>query len=329
MLITKAESWSLNSYAAFRRDVLETLARLRAAHPEFRLLCMYDPTLADPVGWADDARRAAVPLRHAAAAGSPAPRLIEFDCRKVAAYLLETDAALDDPAFEATVTQAYAYVQAGAQVLPDDPGRAFCGWLHTGLRPRELAERNARASGEIALYGGGRWRLHDPRALSHVWHALSVAQREAVLGVGTVWFAIDPEGRPRTMTAGVETTPTKPIALWNLTDPQRELGRNAGLVNRLLSTWRQARAVLPSDAAHRLHRRLAHPFAARLDGVDRARFVLATVELQDSFSADARWVAAFARYEGPGTLGDALAALPAEAYADHLPVEHDARGHVA
>ena len=115
----ESRKWSLTSYAAFRHDVLDTFRRLRAAQPEFRLLCMYDPTLADPVGWAGDARRGSVSLRHAAAAvGVLASGSKPLPPDRSAGLNVEVRAEVADPVIgEARLT--YTLIDGGEPIAGD------------------------------------------------------------------------------------------------------------------------------------------------------------------------------------------------------------------
>ncbi|MGE8657940.1 MAG: hypothetical protein ACN6O8_14465 [Achromobacter sp.] len=306
-----------SAFESFRHALLSTLCALRRARPDTRLLVLYDPALGDPLGVLHDERRATTLLRHGAGAGVAPPRLIELDCHKTAPYLFETDAGLDDPCFEASLTQAYRYAQAGPLGLPDDPGRACGGWIVTADSGHAVAQRFAAASLDLAAPVDHRHRWHDPRALAHIWDSLSASQRTTLLGDDLIWLALDAQGRLRTFQGGAQGAPTSRPGSLTLTPEQRARARQTGQVNRLLATWQSQQAHLPPDAAARLHRRLAHPLASRLDGPDRAAFALATAELDDSFAKDPRWQRAILGLPGRGTLAESLRQLPRQAWTDN------------
>ncbi|MCH1996479.1 hypothetical protein L7Q78_27125 [Achromobacter xylosoxidans] len=305
------------AFTPFRQTLLRALQSLRQARPQTRVFVLYDPVLADPLDWLPDERRAVTLLRHAAGPGVAPPRLIELDCRKTAPYLFETDTALDDPWFEASVTQAYRYAQAGALTLAGDPGRAVCGWIVTAASGHQVAQRFATASRDWAAPVDDRYRWHDPRALAHLWDGLSMAQRGAFLGQEMVWLALDGQGRLRAFQGETDKSPASRPGALTLAPEQRQRARQAGLVNRLLATCQKRGASLSEDSAERLHRRLSHPLAASLDGPDRAAFALATVALADSFGSDPRWQDVVRDLPRRGMLEDALRHLPRQAWADH------------
>lgn len=315
-----------STFTEFRHTVLSTLDALRRAHPDSRLLLLYDPALGDPLGWLPDERRTSTQLHHAAAAGVAPPRLIELDCRKSAPYLLNTDPALDDPWFEASLTQMYRYAQAGAQALADDPGRACGGWLISNSSGHAVAQRFSAASRDLAARAGNRYRWHDPRALAHVWDLLSAAQRAALLGEDLIWLALDGQGQLRTFQAAADIAPESESASLTFRPAQRDRVRNTGVVNRLLATWQTRQALLPEDAADRLHRRLTHPLASGLDGPDRAAFALATASLADAFAQDIRWQEAIRDLPGRGTLAETLRRLPPQVWTDYrIPLSSEPR----
>ncbi|MGA4046722.1 DUF4123 domain-containing protein [Ralstonia nicotianae] len=301
--------------AAFRQEVLQHLTALRARWPAGNLYLLYVPSTEDPLQLrAGHARVQAVArdLLQVDADEAFLPHVITLDCRKVAAYLLETDPALDDPLLEASIALAYAGITGN-----DDRAHAVCGWLASPDDASTIARRLAQAAHrfESGTHRMVRLRWHDPRVLSHLWPQLPAAQRTALLGTQLAWVAVGAMSRVTVFDVEVsETVATTRLPAQSDTTQWIRL-RHVGMVNRLLELWRErlheADQTLPEDAIDVLHRHAAQASAHGLDGRDAQTYVLLAVGLKTGFEQDPHWRAAIhAASDAPGTLEDHANALP-------------------
>ena len=302
--------------AAFRQEVLQHLTALRARWPDGGLYLLYVPGLEDPLQLRNGHARVQAIARDVLQGDVDdafLPHVIALDCRKVAAYLLETDAALDDPLLEASIALAAKGLDGS-----DEGAYAVCGWLAGPESASAIARRLGQAAHQFDAARNRRVHLrwHDPRVLSHLWQQLSAAQRTALLGAELAWVAVDAVGRVTVFDAQADETvaaqrkPAPPdAAQWTRL-------HHVGMVNRLLDVWRvrlhEAGQTLPEDAIDILHRYAAQASAHGLDGRDAQTYVLLAVELKTGFEQDPHWRDAIhAATDAPGTLEDHANALPA------------------
>lgn len=304
--------------AAFRQEVLQHLTTLRDRWPDGHLHLLYVPGVEDPLQLRAGHARVHASARDVLQADAGAdeaflPHVVTFDCLKVAAYLLETDPALDDPLLESSIALAYEGL-----VGKDDRAHAVCGWLASPDDASTIARRLGQATHRFdsGTRRTVRVRWHDPRVLSHLWPQLPALQRTALLGPQLAWVAVDAMSRVTVFDAEAsETVAAARVPAQSDTTQRTRLG-HVGLVNRLLELWRQqlhdAGQTLPDDAIDVLHRYAAHASAQGLDGRDAQTYVLLAVRLKAGFEEDPHWRDAIhAATEAPGTLEDHANALPA------------------
>ena len=302
--------------AAFRQEVLQHLTALRARWPDGNLHLLYVPGTEDPLQLlAGHARVQAIArdLLQVDADEAFLPHVITLDCRKVAAYLLETDPALDDPLLEASIALA-----AEGIIGNDGRAHAVCGWLASTDEASTIARRLGQAAHRFdsGARRTVRVRWHDPRVLSHLWPQLPVPQRTALFGTKLVWVAVGAMNRVTMFDAEAsETIASAGTPVQSETTQWTRL-RHVGMVNRLLELWRErlheAGQTLPEDAIDVLHKYAAHASAQGLDGRDAQTYVLLAVELKAGFEQDPHWRDAIhAATDAPGTFEDHANALPA------------------
>lgn len=291
----------------FRTRVLAAIQEVKRDQPDAYLHLVYAPELADPLGLVNDDRRDAAHLL--AMNGMKMtwpkeawPRLITLDCRRIAAYLLENDPALDDPLLEASITQAHAEVclDGGVNVMAtnDDPGfaaNAVCGWVVTPETALQVASRINRVSTpsrELVFQSGEKYRVdrrwvhwYQPEYFSALWPTMEDEERKALLGPA-LWLTHTVTGDLQRYSTDATDAPgpfENHSALLKLRVAQWEAMDNAPIVKQLTKKWQalceQRQRPLPKDAAEQLHR---HVKAARdhgLDGEDLALYALLAVRL--------------------------------------------------
>lgn len=302
-------------YATFREQVLVALERAKTARPSAHLHLLYTPELHDPVPEAGDSRRDAARIRipsHIAAirpSDDGLPRLITLDTRRVAPYLLEHDAALDDPLLEASIDQAHAEAALGARADahldnadPELAAGAVGGWIVSDESATQMAQRIASFSAGWVADEGHRprqrqWmRWTQPQVLCSLWPLLSPEQRAALVGTG-VWVAFDVAGRVRAFTAadGSDHTP-RPA---ELDAAQSAVLRNIPLVQELLAAWSQLAQDrgrgLPADAEHRLHLHLQEAQRLELPGSEVPVYALTAASLLAAATQSPQWQALLER----------------------------------
>ena len=183
----------------YRQTLLRAVLAIRAGKPIAHIHLIYTPELQDPLNLVTDTRRETA-LVHAPTHSKfilpfkeNAPRLLTLDCRRVAPYLLETDPALDDPAFEHSITQSHAetcLAQSHDRGLNNDErefsDRAVGGWLVGTESARTLAARLYNfPSDRRSLV---RWT--HPSVLGTLWPTMTSEQRFLLLGDAT-WLVFD------------------------------------------------------------------------------------------------------------------------------------------
>jgi hypothetical protein len=299
---------------AFRHEVLQHLTALRARWPNGGLYLLYVPGEADPL------HLLAGHPRVQAIAGNKfgheqddafLPHVIALDCRKVAAYLLETDPALDDPLLEASITLAAKTIEGSEQ------GYAVCGWIASQDGAATIARRLTQAAQQFDPEARQlvRLRWHDPRVVSHLWPQVPFDQRMALLGPQSAWVTVDAMERVTVFDSEAVETGVPPTAGAQTRSAQWERVRHVGMVNRLLDLWRDRSWIsgqpLPEDAVDILHVHAAQASRYGLDGHDAQTYVLLAIGLRPGFENDADWrFAVQAACEAPGTFEDHVAAIP-------------------
>jgi Domain of unknown function (DUF4123) len=307
----------------YRRHVLDTLRDARNRRPQSRLFLLYLPGYDDPLALAEQEppqRTTALVPWGKDFGYEPAhwPRVIELDCRKVAAYLLETDPAIDDPLLEETIARAHQGLSTPAADPDVDEGSAIaiCGWLVSPESAQDIARRFAQASQRFHPSTSSKtWlRWHDPRMVRLLWPTLNSAQRLALLGSGLAWVAPEPTGHLVQFDASPDASnETPPKALFMQALQWARVGR-FGLINQLVEAWRErAGWPLPRHAMELLHRHVAQGQWWGLRGRDLTAFVFAAIELQDGFERDPRLLTVVGRsLLERGTFRDRLDELPAD-----------------
>lgn len=318
---------------SFRRQIFDALQAARNRWRDARLFLFYAPGFDDPLNLAKPevaSRRDTALVTWGRGAGYEQhhrPRLIEFDCRRVAPYLLETDPAFDDPLLEESITHAFHDLSAAAPE-PDGEegtGRALCGWLASTDSGETIARRFSGAAERLDPSNGGRYwlRWYDPRMMALLWPGMTDHQKTALLGERLTWLAFDAAGHlvefsSPASAASFAPTHTEPLQRLLqtpqvlVTQPQWNAVHHVGLVNRLVEAWREQRGQpLPRDATDVVYREVLRAEGWGLGGRDLHVFVLTAVELRSGFEADAGLRAAVgAAARDPGTLADRIAELP-------------------
>lgn len=307
--------------ATHRRHVLDTLRDARSRWPQSRLFLLYAPGYDDSLELA----KQEPPKRDTALVAwgrdlgykrEHYPRVIELDCRRVAAYLLETDPAFDDPLLEETITRTHEELSAPAAAPEGNEGsaRAICGWLVSPEPAHDIARRFAQASqptepGTLRRH----WlRWHDPRMMALLWPTLNSAQRVALLGRQMVWVALEANGHLVCFDASQDASNEEEPASLAMQEPQWDRARRLGLINQLVEAWRErAGQPLPRHATELLHRHAEQAERWGLNGRDLLAFVFEAVELRDGFECDPRMLSVVHEtLLAPGTFRDHFNELP-------------------
>ncbi len=313
--------------ASFRQQLLTALQTARSRWPASNLYLLYAPGFDDPLGLAQgneapQRTTALVPWAQGAGYDKPHfPRIIEFDCRRVAAFLLETDPAFDDPLLEDSIAHAHrALLSPWPEPGDKDLGRSVCGWLASPDSAATIAGRFTRASQRLDAAQGRRYwmRWHSPQAMALMWPQMTTAQRLSLLGEQLTWLAFDAAGHlaefssPSADEAGSDAS--SGAAPLSITRPQWTAVHHLGVVNHLVDAWREQRgAPLPHDATEAVYRQAVRAQAHGLDGRDVQVFVLTVLELRHGFEADTGFLRAVdGAARNPGTLADRIDELPPE-----------------
>jgi hypothetical protein len=293
-----------------RRQLLHEIQLARQSG-ETHLHLLYTPELHDPLGLTGDTRRTSAVIRPAArlkvVAAEPdkAPRLITLDCSRVAPYLLETDPALDDPAFEASITQSHAEIcngQSRDKLVQNDEGElsefSVAGWLVSTEDAKTLGAR----LNSFSLQNRGWVSWTHPAFVHALWPTMSAAQRAAMLG-GATWLALSLDGKLRRYAASVadpgahasdfSRAELSAIAPATLDARQVRMVRNVQLVRDLMQGWhamcQSDGRPLSENAEQLLH---AHVIAAQDHGLDSdsvVMYVMTIVQMKEGAGADSEW----------------------------------------
>jgi hypothetical protein len=314
-------------FNGLRAAVLATLARGLAHSPSAQLHLAYIPELSDPLTLAGDERRAFALIQPPAGSLSIRPdsattaRLITLDCRKVAAYLLETHPALDDPLLESSITQAW-HETAGSSA--HDPAQrndeldlsrlTISGWIVSSESASGLAQRFRQAAPQHRAGRHTCWvRWFCPDHLHTLWPTLTAPQRHALLGDAT-WVSIDPFGQLKTYQA--QALADTPDAA-DQTRQGRQLSReqfvaveNVPTVRDILERWRdQAQpdgAPAAPQAVARAQSVIQEARALGLRGQALAAYALLALDLPDQARADPAWRPAVDAASAQGLTVDTL-----------------------
>jgi hypothetical protein len=292
----------------FRARVLAAIQAVKRRQPDAYLHLVYAPELADPLGLVNDDRRDTAHLL--AMNGTKMtwpreawPRLITLDCRRIAAYLLENDPALDDPLLEASITQAHAelFLGGGVDVMAtnDDPSfaaNAVCGWVVTPETALQVASRINQVSTpsrELVFQPGEKYRVdrrwvhwYQPECFSALWPTLAAEERKALLGPA-LWLTHTETGDLQRFSTDPTDAPApheNHSALLKLRVVQWEAMDDAPIVKQLTKKWQalceEQQRPLPKDASAQLHRYVKAARDQHLDGSDLALIVMTAVQLE-------------------------------------------------
>ncbi len=317
---------------ALRQQLLHEIQHARQAGAAMHLHLLYTPELHDPLGLVGDTRRTTAVIRPSAfldvvaAQRDKAPRLLTLDCRRVASYLLENDAALDDPAFEASITQCHAEI-CGAQtrdkVVRNDEAElsefSVAGWM---VSTDDAATLAARLQGFSFQHRGWVSWTH-PAFVPALWPTMSAAQRAAMLGDAT-WLAVNLDGQLRRYAAPAGQAAPAAAADAALDVRQARMVRNVQLVRDLMQGWQTICAAqqqaLPGNAEQLLH---AHVIGAQDHGLDSdavAMYAMTIVQLNAGASGDTEWKTMMrAVADHGGALRDRLADLSDDFWERYVP----------
>lgn len=293
----------------FRHAILEVIAAVKRQQPRSYIHLVYAPELADPLELLGDSKREAALIRPATlnVTGWPkdaCPRLITLDCRRVAAYMLDTDVGLDDPLMESSISQSYAETLLGQRVnilqTNDEPGqveRTVCGWIVSTETAAQISVRISTSSSGMDIHRRRSWvRWYNPDYLEVLWPTLTATQKQNLLGQG-VWIAHDGNGRLKTYASEHEAAlgPLPPSAVRLDTMQWLQL-ENVPLVQQLLQQWKNlchdtARPLQP-DAQEQLHQWVHCARQIGLDGEDIAVYAITAMQMPSGFAEDAELIAA-------------------------------------
>lgn len=292
---------------SYRLTLLRAIESIRAIQSAVHIHLIYTPELQDPLNLIDDTRRemalvrAPTYLKAIEPEIKNAPRLVTLDCRRVAAYLLETDPGLDDPAFEHSISHSHAetcLAQSHDSSLNNDEHDfskcAIGGWLIAGESAGTLAARLNNFS--IHQRSWVRWT--HPSVLGALWPSMSAEQRFMLLGDAT-WLVFDSNGslQQYASTSGT-TAATAPIRAAMESTPRLEPQqmhrlRNVPLVRDLNESWKRMSDVQakvhPANAEQQLHALVGVAQQAGLDAESVAIYAMTAVQLRHSATGDAEW----------------------------------------
>lgn len=325
----------------FRTAVLEQLKAAKAAQPDAHIHLLYAPELADPLQLVPDAKRDVARIRplfmQTHWPEEALPRFVTLDCRRVAAYMLETDSALDDPLLESSITQAHAELHQGESVQSvltnDTPGmaeRSVCGWIVSPESAKEFATRINWQSGQVHPQHRSRWvRWYMPDHLSALWPAMSPEQRQTLLGPA-MWLAHDVTGWLFRYSAEVSAQGAPAIDPQDaprLTEQQWQTLDNVPVVTELTQAWQRLCDAegrpLPADASQRLHRHVAAARRLGLDAENLALYAMAVAQLSEGAAESPELVAVVRQtVSRGGTLATGLCKLPDDFWHRHAPRSH-------
>lgn len=294
-----------------RAAVLGQLSACLKSSPDAQIHLVYIPELSDPLSLANDERRAAAliqpPAGSLAIRPDRAARIITLDCSKVAAYLLETHPALDDPLLESSITQASqetagraAYDRALHNDELDLSNLTIGGWIVSNESASEIAQRFRHAAPNHRAGGHTYWvRWFCPDHLHTLWPTLTAPQRTALLGDAT-WVGVDPFGQVKVYRAD---HPEEHASAPGNTHKAKQLYRDQILaveevpaVRDILERWRdqaelEGRSV-PHDALARVQSLILEAKNLGLRSPGLTAYALLALPLPEQARSDADWLAA-------------------------------------
>lgn len=321
----------------FRQTLLDAVASLKATRSGAQLHLLYVPELVDPLSLVEDAVRDMALIRpplnvvSAAPDKDKLPRVITLDCRRVAAYFLETSPDIDDPLFESSITQAHAETclqQKHDAELQNDERElselSIGGWILSCEPASTIALRIHKFAHLILSNEQRYWvRWSNPVYLSALWPAMTAAQRWALLG-DAVWLAFDATGQLRHYSATeveiahkASDTVNPLYAVRCLSREQSLTVKNVPLVRDLLPRWQslceERGERLPIDAERQLHAHVQAAQQCRLDAESVAIYALTAVQLRPGATQDEDWLG-MVRRAGANALplSDLMGRLPDE-----------------
>lgn len=296
------------NFNGLRAAVLEALANGLKRSPDAQIHLVYIPELSDPLALVGDERRAFAliqpPTGSLAIRPDKAARLITLDCTKVAAYLLETHPALDDPALESSITQAWqesagraAYDRALHNDELDLSNLVIGGWIVSTESASVIAQRFRHAAPNHRSGGHTYWvRWFCPDHLHALWPELTKAQREALLGSAT-WVGVDALGQVKVYRAdagaGVHDLSSSTHRASQLSRDQILAVDEVPTVRDLYERWRDhvasVAADIPRDALQRVQGLVQEARELGLRGNGLTTYALLALQLPEQARSDPDW----------------------------------------
>lgn len=308
---------------SFRRKIIAAIRAALEGDTARYVHFVYSPELIDPLTLLDDAKRETALIRppnlRESLRDSKFPRLITFDCRRVASYMFETSDIFDDPLFEASISQTYAEVINGdvvdLTVINENTGPsvgAACGWIVSRETATELAARIARNSYLMHPSGVRHWiRWNNPLHFSPLWPTLMLEQRRALLG-DAQWIAFDLTLRLQTYScnegaqgiSGAVSTLQLSGEQWSRYDASPVIG---SLVEKIIA----ANGSVAEDIIERLYLHLKNASRHGLRREDRRLYAMTLVHVREGADQVPEWAALIRRVvSGETTMRDGLVELP-------------------
>lgn len=307
------------NFNGLRAAVLEALATGLKSAPGAQLHLVYIPELSDPLTLADDGRRAFAliqpPTGSLAIRPDRAARLITLDCTKVAAYLLETHPALDDPLLESSITQAWQETAGRAahdRALHNDEldlsNLAIGGWIVSNESASVIAQRFRHAAPNHRTGGHTYWvRWFCPDHLHTLWPTLTAPQRTSLLGDAT-WVGIDPFGQVKVYRAD---DPEEHASAPGNAHKAKQLSRDQILaveevptVRDILERWRDQAELegrpMPPNATARVQSLILEARDLGLRGPGLTAYALQALPLPEQARSDSDWLAAISALMAEG-----------------------------
>ena len=328
----------------YRETLLRAIHAIRATEPAAHIHLVYTPELQDPLNLVGDTRRDTALIQAPAHLNAVVPdkenasRLLTLDCRRVAAYLLETDPGLDDPAFEHSITQSHAEVclaQSHDRELNNDERDfsdcAIGGWLVGAESAKTLAARLHNFSRRHRQWV--RWT--NPSVLNALWPTMTPEQRFAMLGDAT-WLAFDGGGSLHRYAgwadAATAASPTRPAAVVTYTPGldgrQTQTLKNVPLVRDLFASWKAMREEQgkkpPATAEQQLHTLVSRAQQVGLDVESVAIYAMVAVQLKPGAIDDVEWTSLVSQAAHQGlALRDLLDTLSDPFWDRYSVLEHE------
>ena len=310
---------------SFRRKIIAAIRAALEGDTARYVHFVYSPELIDPLTLLDDAKRETALIRppnlRESLRDSKFPRLITFDCRRVASYMFETSDIFDDPLFEASISQTYAEVINGdvvdLTVINENTGPsvgAACGWIVSRETATELAARIARNSYLLHPSGVRHWiRWNNPIHISILWQTLTSTQKQVLLSDAR-WIAFDLTRRLRTYKCDEESREIKDgVSTFKFIDEQWARYEAAPVVGSLVEKMIAADDAVAEDIVERLYRHLKNARYKGLHREDRRLYAMTLVHVHEGADQVKEWAALVERVlNGETKMRDGLADLSEE-----------------